>query len=73
MERDTGHWERTMTTDQIILTSAASMAAILSAYSSGPWISSSFGLLPPALPRCPAATDALHFFELSIALAWTEK
>ena len=31
VQRETGHWETTMTTDQKILTSAASMAAILAA------------------------------------------
>ena len=31
MQRETGHWETAMTTDQKILTSAASMAAILAA------------------------------------------
>ena len=31
VQRETGHWETPMTTDQIILTSAASMTAILAA------------------------------------------
>ena len=69
VQRETGHWETTMTTDQKILTSAASMAAILAAWCCGPLISSSVGLLPPAKPRCAAATDALLFLEFSIALA----